>query len=423
MAYILNRTNGSILTTVQDAAIDTSTDLTFLGRNYAGYGELTNENFLKLLENFSNSTEPTKPIEGQLWYDSTNDKLNVYDGLNWKSISNLDVSETDPSSAKAYKEGDFWYNNVSEQLYVFNGSSFILVGPQSGADVIASWKGSYEYSTSTVEEQYNIKAVVGREDQVVAIVSDRSYQASKSPASQNNPVSSSRDQLNPNYFVVQKGITLYGAHPTTGSTKETGFYFWGTAAEALRADRATTADSATGLSFSGTNSNQLFYVPFISTATNSTQAFVDTSTTGLYYNPSTNILHGTASAALFSDLAERYHADQDYDEGTVLTIGGLYEVTICIKDADTAVAGIVSKKPAYRMNEAAGDDSTHPFIALKGRVPCKVSGNINKGDLLVSSSVFGRARAWKAGDDPNAVIAKALEDHRGELGIIEVMVA
>jgi hypothetical protein len=421
MAYILNKTNGSILATVQDSAIDTTTDLTFLGKNYAGYGELQNENFLKLLENFSNSTAPEKPIEGQLWYDNTNNVLNVYDGEYWKSLGKIDISDIDPSSTKTYITGDLWYNSDSQQLYVYNGTEFILVGPQSGADIIASWKGSYEYSTSTVEKQYNIKAIVGFEDSVVAVVSDRAYLTEK--INDQYTVSRSRDQFSESNFLVQRGITLYGAHPTTGSSKETGFYFWGTAAEALRADRATTADIASGISFSSTNTNQLYYVPFVSTGTTNTSTHIDTSTTGLYYNPSTNILYGTASAALYSDLAERYHADSQYGEGTVLVIGGDFEVTISSVEADVSVAGIVSVKPAFRMNEGAGDQFTHPFIALKGRVPCKVVGRIRKGDLIVTSKTPGHGRAFENGDSPNAVFAKALESHHSDNeGRIEVMV-
>ena len=420
MAYILNKTNGSVVAIVQDASLDTTTDLTFVGRNYAGYGEIQNENFIKLLENFSNSTEPTKPIEGQLWYDSTTDRLNLYNGNSWKGIANLDVSETDPAQTKTYSSGDLWYDNVNQQIYVYNGSNFTLVGPPSSADLIASWKGSYEISNSTATQGaslYNIKAVIGSDEQVVAIVSNDEYQISTSPTSDSYPVAGLT-----NY--IKKGITLTGADPETGSTKLSGYRFWGTAAEAIRADTATYAAVSLGFQFTATQENRLFYVPFVSTSTSSYQGFVDNSSTnGIYYNPSQHLLYATATAALYSDLAERYHADDIYGVGTVLVIGGKHEVTISLSESDVAVAGIVSVKPAYRMNEGAGDHNTHPFIALKGRVPCKVVGKINKGDLLVTSTVPGHGRAALKEDNPNAVFARALESHNfdGE-GIIEVMV-
>jgi len=417
MAYILNKTNGSVVATVQDASLDSTTDLTFLGRNYAGYGEIQNENFLKLLENFNNSSPPTKPIEGQIWYDSLSNRLNIYDGFNWKSVSNLDVSPTDPLDTKTYSSGDLWFNNNSEQLYVFNGTNFVLVGPPSAADTLAAWRGSYEYNTTTIGvKQYTIKAVIGSDDTVAAIVSNSSYEVSQSPTSDSYPVAGFTNR-------IVKGITLTGADPATGSTKLSGYYFWGTAAESLRSDYASYAANALGFVFTSTNTNQLFYVPFISTVTSNTSAYIDTSSSGIYYNPSTNILYATASSALYSDLAERYHADAVYEVGTVLTIGGKFDVTISQTSGDVSVAGIVSTKPAYRMNEGAGDQSTHPFIALKGRVPCKVFGRIHKGELIVTSNVPGHGRAFEKNDSPNAVFARALETHHSDVeGIIEVMV-
>jgi hypothetical protein len=130
----------------------------------------------------------------------------------------------------------------------------------------------------------------------------------------------------------------------------------------------------------------------------------------------------TASITAYADVAERYAADAVYDFGTVLVIGGDKEVTVTTERASTAVAGIVSQKPAYMLNSDAGTDETHPYIALKGRVYCKVTGSVKKGDLLVTSHMAGVACAWQSGDDANAVIGKALESSEGPAGIIEVKV-
>lgn len=416
MAYILNKTNGSVVATVQDSSLDTTTDLTFLGRNFAGYGEIQNENFLKLLENFSNSSAPTKPIEGQLWFDSSANRLRVYDGNFWKGFANLDIADFNPKNIKNYRSGDLWYDDVGQQLHVHNGTDFILVGPPSGSDVFATWRGDFELNNSI--KKYNIKAVVGVENEVIAIISnnpdyiiDTTY-STEIPKFPQAGITSK----------IVKGITLAGADQITGSSKAYGNYFWGTAAEALKADRADYATASGGFTFQSTSTNLNYWVPFISTAsnTNTSMAFVDD---GIKYNPSTNILTVTSSAALYSDLAERYHADAEYDEGTVLIIGGKFDVTICKTEADTAVAGIVSIKPAYRMNEEAGGDLTHPYIALKGRVPCKVFGRVHKGELLVTSKIAGHGKAFEKTDSPNAVFAKALETHHSDgAGVIEVMV-
>jgi len=421
MAYIINKTNGSIVATVEDGAIDNTTDLTLVGRNFAGYGEIQNENFLKLLENFSNSQAPSNPIEGQLWYDSVGNQINVYNSASWKPIGHLEVTTADPNETKTYQSGDLWYNPESQQLFAHNGTSFELIGPPNAADLIASWRGDYEYDAIIGNNvpKYNIKAVVGTEESIIAVVSNETYITQKTNINNLFPTAESNS---PDNFKIVKGVTLVGADPTTGISSNKGIYFWGSAAHSILSDRATVADSTAGFQFTATNTNANYNLPFISTAS-ATSASIAYISTGLFYNPSTNVLNVIATAARYSDLAERYHADAVYSEGTVLVIGGRNEVTISSIDADVSVAGIVSVRPAYRMNEDAGDQSTHPFIALKGRVPCKVHGWIHKGDLLVTGRVQGHGRAYEKGDNPNAVFAKALESHSSDgHGIIEVMV-
>ena len=425
MPYILNKTNGTVVATVNDASLDLTTNLTFLGRNYAGYGEVQNENFLKLLENFSNSTAPTRPIEGQLWYNATDKQLNVYDNIYWKPIANLEVnSETNiPSDTKNPVKGDLWYNTNKDQLNVYNGSDFIVVGPPVGSDTKAQWRGDFEYDSNSLDlPVYNIKAVIGSADEVIAMVSAETYTMPDYSLSATSPTYQTRTDQ---FTKISRGITLTGADPTSGSTRKeiTGLaedsYFWGTSAESLYAMRATTSTYAEGLTYALNNSNQQFYVPFMGTLTNSSVCYADA---GLKYNPFTNILYTVASSALYADLAERYESDAVYESGTVLIIGGTAEVTVTSKRANTAVAGIVSKSPAYMMNSEAGSDLTHPYIALKGRVPCKVSGPVKKGELLVTSHRDGFAEAWKPGDDPNAVIGKSLQNFNGAYGIVEVKV-
>lgn len=419
MPYILNKTNGSVIAIVQDAGLDTSTDLTFLGRNFAGYGEPQNENFLKLLENFSNSSAPPKPIEGQLWFNSTTKKINVFDNTQWKSISNLEVRTTEPPtvSVENFTAGDLWFNRNSAQLYGYNGSRFVLIGPLTGDDVTANWRGSREFSTLEPNTpKYNIKAVIGDRNEVVAVVSNESYTVE--PGTTSFPI---WDGIT-GQSVVKKGITLVGSG-VSGNSESADVYFWGSAAHSLRSNTST---FSTGIvATSNTNTNSLFAVPFIVATTTGSTAFIDGS--GLTYNPSTktlatNIFDGIATSAYYADLAERYSADADYPVGTVVVIGGSKDITVTNKHADTAVAGIISQHPAYMMNSAAGPSSTHPYVALRGRVPCKVIGPIKKGDLLVTSKIPGHAEVMTQDDNPNALVGKALQDFSGESGIIEVLV-
>jgi hypothetical protein len=131
---------------------------------------------------------------------------------------------------------------------------------------------------------------------------------------------------------------------------------------------------------------------------------------------STGVFSGTATSAQYADLAEMYSADADIEPGTVVCFGGDKEVTTCMADADKKVAGVVSTNPAYLMNS----DADGVAVALQGRVPCKVTGAVAKGDMLVAAG-NGMARA-EENPAMGTVIGKALENHAEGEGVIEVVV-
>lgn len=127
MSYQLNKTDGTLLLDLIDGQIDTaSTNLTLVGRNYSGYGEAFNENFIKLLENFSNTAAPSNPLTGQLWWDSTNQRLQVYNGTVWKASGGPIVQNSRPQMVA----GDLWIDNLNNQVYAFDGTDLMLMGPQ-----------------------------------------------------------------------------------------------------------------------------------------------------------------------------------------------------------------------------------------------------------------------------------------------------
>lgn len=412
MPYILNKTNGVIVATIQDASLDiSSTSLTFVGRNYSGYGEVQNENFLRLLENFANTSSPKKPVDGQIWFDTLNKKLNVYDGTTWKLVGIVEVDSENPSVKKNPTIGDLWFDKGEQQLFVYNGSEYSLIGPSTGADTRAQWRGSYEYGDidGLTTPKYNIKAVVGTNNDVVAIVS----------AEEITLVNGSDSYaLYPNQEKLYRGINLYGADPYTGSSESSGNYFWGSAAHAISANTATISQSVNFVQASGSGR---YPVSFVSTATNGVFSPIYVENT-FYYNLGTNTLVSQNFEGTLADLAERYESDSVYEVGTVVVIGGSKEVTVTSIKGNTAVVGPVSKNPAYKMNSEAGTDETHPYIALKGRVPCKVVGKIEKGDLLVTSAYLGYATVYENADHPSSVFGKALESHLEGFGVIEVLI-
>ena len=127
MAYQINKTDGTIVSTVADGQVDTlSTDLTLIGKNYSGFGESLNENFVKILENFANSIRPSHPIRGQIWFDTSEARLKVYNGTEFVPVSSAQISGTQPTTLGT---GDLWFNSTDKQLYFYDGSNAILLGP------------------------------------------------------------------------------------------------------------------------------------------------------------------------------------------------------------------------------------------------------------------------------------------------------
>jgi len=179
---------------------------------------------------------------------------------------------------------------------------------------------------------------------------------------------------------------------------------------------ADTATEATNVTVTANNTaDETVYLTFVDGATGTQGIETDT---GLSYNPSTNVLSTTASAAQYADVAERFEADAPMEIGSVVEVGGSAEITEATSDLSEDVFGVISDKPAYMMNAGAGDNTTHPFVAMTGRTPVRVIGEVAKGQRLVTSSTKGCARAVAQGESisPFNVIGRALESNT-EAGI------
>jgi hypothetical protein len=172
MAYTVNKSNTAASPnqyTVQDSILNTQTDLEFVGKGYAGYGEVIAENFLHLLENFSNTAAPGKPIKGQLWYDETSAKIKVYTGSSFQPVGGATYSSVAPAGLNA---GDLWIDSDTQQLYFNNGAINILVGPPASTGT----KNGFEYSTisDSGDVERNITRVYNNDVQV-AIISETTF--------------------------------------------------------------------------------------------------------------------------------------------------------------------------------------------------------------------------------------------------------
>jgi hypothetical protein len=424
MAYTINLTDGTIFATVADGTINTASSMTLVGKNYAGYGEFLDENFIHLLENGSNTTAPGAPLTGQLWWDKTNNVMKVYNGTTFKVISAATASSSAPTSNVA---GDLWFDTTNQQLKVYNGSAFILVGPAS-----TSGQGTSGAIVTTVQDTSLVDHVIVQlyvNNVIVAIVSkDATFTPGGSGIT--------------GFATVGPGIQL--------SSSVSGAVFGGTASDAdaldglastqfLRSDAndttsgtlgilndtgltvgadqdarisVTTATSAVTIANQTSNANLVFQVNVAGTPTTAMTIF-----------GANGVISGTQINANYADVAERFAADEIYVPGTVVELGGVAEITRSVEELSENVFGVISTRAAYLMNSGAGTDETHPPIAMTGRVPVRVTGMIRKGDRLVSAG-NGLARAAQPGEATAFnVIGRALEGRTdtGE-GTVEAIV-
>ena len=128
MSYTINLTNGNVYTTIPDGTINQSSSMTLIGKNYAGYGQFLDDNFIHLLENSANGTAPVAPLVGQLWFNTTLGALQVYNGSIFKALGGATSSGTPPAAGNSVI-GDLWYDTINDQLNVWTGSAWLLVGP------------------------------------------------------------------------------------------------------------------------------------------------------------------------------------------------------------------------------------------------------------------------------------------------------
>jgi len=225
MAYQIDRFNGTFLVSVDDQTLNsTATDLRFVGRNYSGYGEIENENFLHLLENFANSSAPPRAISGQTWFDTSTKKLKIYDGNKFKVTTGAESSASAPSGLAV---GDFWWDNQNEQIRVWNGAEFILVGPEKSPIYGDTATVPAVVKDSVGSDQQIIKFQVGGE--IIAIVSRSTFNLNGVI----NPITG--------FGLLKPGINFINSDPVTGETTST-HRFIGTASNSERLGGFSAAD-------------------------------------------------------------------------------------------------------------------------------------------------------------------------------------
>ena len=507
MAYKINNTFGTLLVTLADGTIDVATtDLTLIGKGYAGFGEKLNENLIKLLENFNNTSSPPNKVTGQMWYDKTNNQINVYTGSKWKPVGSTSNSATAPTNAVL---GDMWFDTTNNQLYIYTGTAWSLIGPTTVAG-----SGVTQVISESPEDNTGVKRGILKlvtNDTVVGVVSNLAFtpsstetlgaalisagfstvaqgiQLSSSVASAKfrgtatdtdalggvaaaNYLRSDQNDTTTGRITVQTddGIRLGAGNDITMSLSSDDLTIAQTTQDKdiiftvndggvtttlmtldgdtgrlelpsvgdlrvkgdLTVDGTTTTINTSTLSvedniielnrnistasampnYTGLKVNRgatsvateqnLYWVwdetfaddgsTIFGNAGGAWTAFKAADTDTELEAPTlvdirANIVHATSTSAQYADLAERYETDVPVEVGDVVMLGGAAEITKCMEAGSNAVFGVISEAPAYLMNANAGNNDSHPMVALKGRVSVKIQGKGKAGDRVISA--------------------------------------
>lgn len=217
MAYTINRYDGQQLAQVTDATIDSNTcDLKLIGRNYAGYGEAQNENFVHLLENFARDFQPDHPLRGQIWYDTKTYKLKFYDGSQFRSTARIEVSTVKPTYSNKTL-GDFWFDTANFQLKAWDGADFALIGPEQS--LITGQSKMRVRSVKDIDGNSHVIIEAVIDNEVVFIISPVTFELG------------SGDQIT-GFDVIHQGTTLVNTKNSTNGVTSTEHRWWGTATNA-----------------------------------------------------------------------------------------------------------------------------------------------------------------------------------------------
>lgn len=388
--YTIIRSNGTTLTQVQDGTINTtSTSLGLPGRNYPGYGQTIDTNFVRLLENFAASTPPINPLRGQLWYNT--------------STNTLCICPTDGET-----------NSASWPVLATTSSG----GSATLGNITVT--GNVTANNVTVSKQFVSNTILAN-----------------SATLSSNLTTALANITTANIGTVRTAVITTGSSTTTGSITGTWTIAGDTAANCfnitggdigftsgygIRSDSYMNLDGSP-FTPSGTYTNDNVSDYLTGTNENTTNPTLEHFTGNIAPTKVTTshlagggdisgvwtLATGARIEATYADLAERYEADAEYDVGTVVELGGEKEVTEA-SDLSDNVFGVVSNSYAYLLNSKAGDDITHPPIAISGRVKVKVIGKVKKGDRLVAAK-NGRARSAKPDElTPFNSIGRALEN-------------
>ena len=402
MAYTIVKSDGTVLTTIADGTINTSsTSLGLPGRNYAGYGQSLDTNFVHVTENFADSTPPANPLRGQIWYDTSDTTLKVCptDGES-NSLAWLSLTSTASGGNTTFGSVNITGNATANN---FTATNEVTANAFTAGYLTIS-------ANATIADASITTANIGTLTTTAITTGSATTPGTLTgiwTVTGNTGANASALLLDTGGIYINNSGNLYG----------------------IRTDKYMYANGDP-ISFAGTysNSNVASYLPTYNGNILTVQTQATTLTTGANTTAGTitgnwTLSTGSRLTATYADLAERFSADDVYEPGTVVELGGSAEITAVKYELSEDVFGVISDNMAFLMNNGAGDNDTHPAVAMTGRVRVKTLGTVRKGQRLVSAGE-GYARAAEDGEaSAFNVIGRALEDKTtSDFGTVEAIV-
>ena len=405
MAYTIVKSNGVVLTTIADGTINTtSTSVGLPGRNYAGYGQTLDTNFVHVIENFADTTPPSNPLAGQIWYDSSTATLKVCptDGES-NALAWLALTSTSSGGNTTFGAVNITGNATANNFTATNEvganaftAGYLTISANASIANLTATTANITGALTTTEITTGSAVTNGTITGIWTVTGNTGTNASALVFDTGGIAISN-----------SAGANLYG----------------------IRTDKYMYANGDP-ISFAGTysNSNVAAYLPtyngnILTVQTQATALTTGANTTAGAITGNWTLTAGSRLTATYADLAERFSADDVYTPGTVVELGGAAEITAVKYELSEDVFGVISDNMAFLMNNGAGDNETHPAVAMTGRVRVKTLGTVRKGQRLVSAG-DGHARAANEGEaSAFNVIGRALEDkYTSELGTVEAIV-
>ena len=353
MAYTITLTDGAVLAVVPDGTVNQSAStVALVGKNYAGYGQFLNENFVFLLENSSNTTAPPTPLTGQLWWDSSTGLMKAYNGSTWKTISSATSSASAPSGNAL---GDLWFDTTNQQLNVWTGSAWLIVGPAYTSTQGIS--GAIALTINDVGSTPHFVTGLYAANTLVSIVSPDTSFVPAAPYSTAFPT-------------VFKGTTTWNTGATGGNIVNTGNVY------VTAAGNATLNVTAAGANITGYT-------------TVSGNATVANMLTGGLISATGNITGGNiATAGAFGSAS--LSASGNVTGGNILT-GGLISATATVTGGNLATGGFASATANITGGNiltggimSSTGNAIHGNILTGGYV--SATGNVTSGNLVTAGT-------------------------------------